>query len=53
MHYLPVYNVINNKMTVASGTSTQLNSSLDSPNAFYNASRAIMVLGNEGRNENF
>lgn len=50
---LPVYNIINDKMTVAPGITAQLNASLDSPDASYNASQAVMVLGDEARNENF
>jgi hypothetical protein len=51
-YVLPVFNIINGKMTVAPDVTSQLNASLDSPNALYNASQAIIVLGNEGRNEN-
>ncbi|KAF8670824.1 hypothetical protein AX14_005785 [Amanita brunnescens Koide BX004] len=40
-------------VTIAPGITAQLNASLDSPDASYNASQAVMVLGDEARNENF
>jgi hypothetical protein len=48
---LTIYNITNGK-TVAPDTTAQLNASLGSPNALYNASQAITVHGNEARNEN-
>ncbi|KAF8723442.1 hypothetical protein AX14_009257 [Amanita brunnescens Koide BX004] len=39
-------------VTIAPDTTAQLNASLGSPNALYNASQAITVHGNEARNEN-
>ncbi|KAF8351838.1 hypothetical protein F5887DRAFT_932635 [Amanita rubescens] len=38
-------------VTIAPGITSQLNASLDIPNPSYNASTAVMVFGNEGRNE--